>query len=652
MSENNKKSNGLFDKLTSLFKSGPIIKRKIMSYDPTIALAPNKSDKTSAHMLFQRSTNISYTEALAGTYQIADRVARYQDFNEMEYTPEIAAALDIYADETCAQDEKGRTLHIFSNNQKIKKILEELFYNTLNTEFSLRAWARSLCKYGDFFLYNDISPKYGVVNVFPIPVSEIERMENYDPNDPFAVKFRWIHRGNRFLENWEVTHMRLLGNDMFLPYGSAAIEPARRIWKQLTLIEDAMLVYRLVRAPERRVFYVDVGNLPAESVPTYVEQLRKNLKTNQVVDKSSGKVDLRYNPQSIEEDYFIPVRGADTGTKIESLAGGQNTSAVEDVEYLQKKLFASLKIPRAYLGYDEALASKSTLAQEDIRFSRTINVIQRTIVSELNKLAIIHLFSNGYDGDDLMDFVLHLSNPSTIAQIQKMELWKTKFELAGTVPEGLLSKTFIRKELLGLNQEQIELIDQQRVEEKLKENEIESASEEESGDDLGLGGEDELGGGEEEVLSGDNTGFGGGEDFGGPESGEMSQQLGAENNISQDEQLLNSINAAKQYQKVYPIKALRDVVRQKYGNIDVANNIEEATELQKYKRRRRRKKRNVEVPNLSNYVKYDSKKALSVEESSSNEIKTQLSDSIKSMLIQLNDKILQRDDKKIITENS
>lgn len=390
-------------------------------------------------------------------------------------TPELAAALDIYADETCAQDEKGRVLHIYSDNEKIREILEDLFYNTLNVEFNLRSWVRNLVKYGDMFLYNDVSPEHGVINAFPIPVNEIEREENYDPNDPMAVRYRWVTLGNRTLENWEVTHFRLLGNDMFLPYGSSIIEPARRIWRQLILIEDAMLVYRVVRAPERRVFYIDVANIPPENVPMYVEEQRKNLRSSQVIDRTTGRVDLRYNPLSVDEDYFIPVRGGDSGTRIDTLAGGQNTAAVEDVAYIQKKLFAALKIPRAYLGYDEALSSKATLAQEDIRFSRTINVIQKTIVAELNKLAIIHLYAHGFDSEDLQNFALRMSNPSTVAQQQKLELWRAKFEIAGTAPEGQMSKEFIRKEIWGLNDDQCKAIDDQRLKEKIVDQTIESA---------------------------------------------------------------------------------------------------------------------------------------------------------------------------------
>jgi len=427
-------------------------------------------------------------------------------------TPELAAALDIYADETCAQDEKGRILHVYSENEKIKENLEDLFCNVLNVEFNLRSWARNLCKYGDFFLYNDVSPTYGVVNSFPIPVNEIEREENYDRDDPFAVRYRWVTLGNRTLENWEVTHFKLLDNDMFLPYGSSIIEPARRIWRQLILIEDAMLVYRVVRAPERRVFYVDVANVPPENVPMYIEEQRKNLRTNQVVDSTTGRVDLRYNPLSVDEDYFIPVRGNDSGTRIETLAGGNNTAAVEDVAYIQKKLFAALKIPRAYLGYDEMLSSKATLAQEDIRFSRTIAVIQKTIIAELNKLAIIHLYAHGFDNEDLQNFTLRLSNPSTVAQQQKLELWRAKFEIGGSLPEGMGSAEFVQQEIWGLSIEEIEKINAQRMKEKVQNAKIEAAAAgttgDEGGDDIGGGGDDLFGGGggEEEAAGNEEPG--------------------------------------------------------------------------------------------------------------------------------------------------
>lgn len=468
----------LFQRLTRLFRSGPVVKRKIRTADTVIAV-PDK-EKSSGAMLFQKSLSPTYATITGNAYNLSERLMRYQDFVEMEYTPEIASALDIYADEVVAQDERGRSLHIYADNPRVKEILEDLFYNVLNVEFNLRSWSRNLVKYGDVFLYNDVSPSHGVINAFPIPVNEIEREENYDRNDPFAVRFRWVSMANRILENWEIAHMRLLGNDMFLPYGSSLIEPARRIWRQLILIEDAMLVYRVVRAPERRVFYIDVGAAPVDEIPRYLEEAKKTLRSNQVIDREKGRVDLRYNPLSVDEDYFIPTRGAETGTKIETLAGGQNAAAVEDVQYIQKKLFSALKVPKAYLGYDEMLSSKATLAQEDIRFSRTINVIQRTVIAELNKIAMIHLFTHGYEGEELTKFNLRLSNPSTIAQQQKLELYKSRFDIAGAAPEGMLSKTYIRKEILGLTDEQIVEIDKQRFEDKISDAQIESAKPEES----------------------------------------------------------------------------------------------------------------------------------------------------------------------------
>jgi hypothetical protein len=421
-------------------------------------------------------------------------MSRYSDFSEMEATPEIASALDIYAEETVAQDERGQVLHIHSENRRIKELLETLFTDTLNIEFNLPMWTRNLCKYGDFFLFNDVHPNYGIINAYPIPISEMEREEGYDPKDPMAVRFRWITRGNQVLENWQISHFRLLGNDAFLPYGSSVLESARRIWRQLILMEDAMLVYRIVRAPERRVFYIDVGNIPPEEIANYMEQAQTSLKRNKVVDRANGKMDLRYNPLAVDEDYFIPVRGGETGTKIDSLAGGSNAAAIEDVQYIQKKLFAALKIPKAYLGYDEEIGAKATLAQEDIRFSRTIARIQKVIISELNKMAMIHLYSHGYEGEDLLDFTLKLSNPSTIAQQQKLELISSRFDIAGKAPEGIVDRRWVRKNIMGLSDEDIENVKNGRMADKKEDAELEATPGPEGAGGLGGGGGAEAGG--------------------------------------------------------------------------------------------------------------------------------------------------------------
>jgi len=487
------KNQNLFVRLTKLFRSGPIIKRRVKNFDAKLGGA------STALEVFKRAHSDVYNSTLS-SYGAFDRMSRYSDFSEMESTPEISAALDIYAEECVSPDANGKSLHIYSENRKIQEILDSLFYETLNVEFNLGMWVRNLVKYGDFFLFNDVSPEYGIMNVFPISISEIEREEGFDPSDPMAVRFRWITQGNKILENWQISHFRLLGNDAFLPYGSSVLESARRIWRQMILIEDAMLVYRVIRAPERRVFYIDVGNVPPEEVSNYLEQAKTSLKRSQIVDKSTGKVDLRYNPLSVDEDYFLPVRGGESGTRIDTLAGGQNASAIEDVEYIQKKLFAALKIPKAYLGYDEEIGAKATLAQEDIRFSRNIARIQKTIVAELNKLAMIHLYAHGYEGDDLVDFELKLSNPSSIAQQQKLELIRTKFEIAAAAPEGLVSRSYIRKSILELSDDQIEGMIQERI----------ADTDEDKAVEAGSGGGDEGGGEEGGDAGGDE---GGGDDL-------------------------------------------------------------------------------------------------------------------------------------------
>ena len=475
----------IFQRLTSLFRSGPVVKRKIRAQTPGMS--------SSAQQLFKRAHNDVYNNTLSA-YGSFDRMSRYSDFSEMEATPEISSALDIYGEETVSPDEHGRVLHIFCEDEVKKELLETLFYDTLNLEFNLVMWVRNLCKYGDFFLFNDIDPQYGVTNAYPIPISEMEREEGFDPENPGAVRFRWLTQGNSVLENWQVAHFRLLGNDAFLPYGSSVLESARRIWRQLILIEDAMLVYRVIRAPERRVFYIDVGNVPPEDVTNYLEQATSTLKRSQVIDKTTGKVDLRYNPMSVDEDYFIPVRGGDSGTRIDTLAGGQNTAAIEDVEYIQKKLFAALKIPRAYLGYDEEIGAKATLAQEDIRFSRTIQRIQKTVIAELNKIAMIHLFVHGYDGEDLIDFDLKLSNPSSVAQMQKLELISQRFDIAGKVPEGMLDRRWVQKNVLGLTDKTITEVLEGKKSDKIEDAEVEAAGAEGGGEEGGGGG-DEGGGG-------------------------------------------------------------------------------------------------------------------------------------------------------------
>ena len=500
MPEFTQRPENIWKRLTRLFRSGPVVRHKI-------AAGERLNEPRGTARAYKKELSSLYVHSLA-SYGQYERLARYADYSEMEFTPEIASGLNIFADETTSHDEHGQTIKIVTKNQEVKQILETLFNDILNFDFNCWSWVRNLCKYGDFVLFVDASESNGILNLLPIPINEIEREEGYDKEDPFAVRFRWLTQGNMILENWQVIHFRLLGNDNFLPYGASMIEPARRIWRQLILIEDAMLVYRIVRSPERRVFKIDVGNVPPDQIESFMEQIKTRLRRSQVVDPNTGRVDLRYNPLSVDEDYFLPVRG-DRGSDITTLAGGQFTGDIDDVQYIQNKLFAALTIPKAYLSFEGELGSKATLSQQDVRFSRTIERIQKILIAELNKIAIIHLFLLGYSGEDLVDFEIKMANPSTIALQQQLELWRTKFEIAGTATEGMLDRDTVYKKIFNLSDEEIERVREGKRADKLEDLTLEG---------MQLPAEEQPGGGAPE-----GGGEGGGEV---PGEGELPTTLG------------------------------------------------------------------------------------------------------------------------------
>jgi hypothetical protein len=383
-----------------------------------------------------------------------NRAERYVDFDQMEFTPEIASSLDIYADEMTTHSTLTPMLHVKCPNDEIKYVLHSLYYNVMNVEHNLFGWARTMCKYGDMFLYLDLDENKGLQNCIGLPPQEVERLEGEDPTNPNYIQFQWNNAGLT-LENWQMAHFRILGHDKHAPYGTSVLEPARRIWRQLTLLEDAMMAYRITRSPERRVFKVDVGGIAPQDVEQYMQKVMTQMKRHQVVDPSTGRVDLRYNPLSIEEDYFIPIRGGQSSTDIQNLPGGQFTAQIEDVKYLRDKLFSALKVPQSYLSMGEgATEDKTTLAQKDIRFARTIQRLQRVILAELEKIGVVHLYTLGYRGDDLLGFKLSLNNPSKIAEMQELEHWKTKFDIAGAATEGFFSRRWVSENLLGLTQDE------------------------------------------------------------------------------------------------------------------------------------------------------------------------------------------------------
>ena len=459
----------LFGRLRRLFSSNIIVRNvggnrlKIADTDRI-----QSSGNLSTNYLAARYAGMHMPNNVGGYRQNpvynAGRLELFADYEAMEQDPILASALDIYSDESTMKNENGDILDIRSDNEQVREVLHNLFYDVINIEFNLWPWIRSMNKYGDFFLKLDIAEKYGVVGVEPMSAYSVSREEGVNPDLPHEVTFN-VDDGNKAtsynkndqtLKNYEVAHFRMLTDSNFLPYGKSMIEAARKIWKQLTLMEDAMLIHRIMRAPEKRIFKIDIGNIPPAEVDNYMQTLINKMKKTPYIDQNSGEYNLKFNMMNMMEDFYLPVRGGDSGTQIESLSG-MEYNAIDDVEYLRNKMMAALRIPKAYLGYDEGTEGKATLAQEDVRFARTIERIQRIVLSELTKIAIVHLYTQGFDKEDLVGFELNLTNPSIVYEQEKVALWSEKINLAESMKgTKLISEDWIYKNIFNMTKDQVD----------------------------------------------------------------------------------------------------------------------------------------------------------------------------------------------------
>ena len=481
---------GLFSRLRRLFSTDVIIRNaggnQLKTFDINKAQQTGTLETNSLvdrfNRIYSNSGTSIYGQQAAFNYQVM-RPLLYSDYDAMDMDAICASALDIVSDESTLKNDMGEVLSIKSADEDIQKILYNLFYDVLNIEFNLWPWIRNMCKYGDFFLKLEIAEKFGVYNVIPYTAFHIERIEGrigYDTdeqkmNNPSEVKFRFEPDGvststygyynvpnsgdqasSIIFDNYEMAHFRLLSDMNFLPYGRSYLEPARKLYKQYTLMEDAMLIHRIVRAPEKRIFYMNVGAIPPNEVDAFMEKTLSKLKRTPFVDEQTGEYNLKYNMQNILEDFYIPVRGNDQATKIENLNGLQ-WDGIQDVEYLRDKLFAALKVPKQFMGYDENADGKATLAAQDIRFARTIERIQRIVVSELYKIALVHLYTQGYRDEQLGNFELSLTNPSIIYDQERIALMKEKVDLAAQMTETkLLPTDWIYEHIFHLSEDQFD----------------------------------------------------------------------------------------------------------------------------------------------------------------------------------------------------
>ena len=483
--ENNNQNLTIWQRLSKTFGPNSLLNQDYPTYKldkKELLKTPNKQEYEREKLEAQQSMYLSgqwakiennlYTQAI---YYEPTRLAAFYDYESMEFTPEISTALDIYAEESTTPNQDGFILQIYSESKRVKGILADLFNNVLDVNTNLQMWTRNTCKYGDNFVYLKLDPEKGIVGCMQLPNIEIERLERgmaakainaeIDPKDK-GLRFHWKVKDMEF-NSWEVAHFRLLGDDRKLPYGTSMLEKARRIWKQLLLSEDAMLIYRTSRAPERRVFKVFVGNMDDKDVEPYVQRVANKFKRDQIVDNKTGNVDLRFNQMAVDQDYFVPVRDVAQTMPIETLPGAQNLSEIADIEYIQKKLVTALRVPKAYLGFEEAVGDGKNLSLQDIRFARTINKIQKAMISEMNKIAIIHLFILGFE-DELQNFTLGLTNPSKQADLLMIDVWKEKVllykDLVTEIPNTLspTSATWAKKHIFGFSDEDIKLDTQQQ----------------------------------------------------------------------------------------------------------------------------------------------------------------------------------------------
>jgi len=470
---------GLFDNLKRLFSSDVVIRNvggdelRVIDTDRIQSLGTLQTNA-----LVDRFTKI-YTTSGAGIYNLNNvynyqslRVQLYADYEAMDTDAIVASALDIIADECTLKNEHGEMLHIRSSDENVQKILYNLFYDVLNIEFNLWSWVRNMTKYGDFYLKLEIAEKFGVYNVIPFSSYSIIREEGTNPKNPTYVRFKYdptsvsgisapqtqaalgTSTSDIYFENYEMAHFRLLSDVNYLPYGRSYLEPGRKIFKQMILMEDAMLIHRIVRAPEKRIFYMNVGAIPPNEVEAFMQKTVQKLKKVPYVDPTTGQYNLKYNMMNMMEDFYIPVRGNDQSTRIET-AKGLEYNGIEDVAYLRDKLFAALKIPKAFMGYEKDLTGKATLAAEDIRFARTIERIQRILLSELTKIALVHLYTQGYDGESLTNFDLSLTTPSIIYDQERVALMKEKVDLASQIMDNnLLPTDWIYDNLFHFSEDQ------------------------------------------------------------------------------------------------------------------------------------------------------------------------------------------------------
>lgn len=415
--------------------------RKYSFDDKVLYTTKNKEDYEKKLAQIKQQKLLNYQWVKAGADAAMESMAgytavklMYRDADLMDGTPEIGAALDIMAEESCSTGTDGKIIKITSRSKRIQSILEDLFVNRLRVPLTLPMVVRETIKYGNSFMLLNVDENNGILGWKQLPVYEIDRVENGyttsyasgailrpgDGRKTDEIMYVWNgHNEAAPYRNFQVAHFRLLNDSFFLPYGVSALHKARRAWRMWSMMEDAMLLYRLDKSIERRVFKIYVGGIDDEDVEGYVQQIANNFKRTPIIDPETGQIDLRKNFMDVSTDFFIPVRTENASNPIENLASAQNQTAMDDITYMQNKIFAALRVPKTFLNFQEAQGKGQNLGIMDIRFARMINRIQQFVITELNKIAMIHLYLVGME-DEISNFTISMNNPSN--QIEQQEL--------------------------------------------------------------------------------------------------------------------------------------------------------------------------------------------------------------------------------------
>lgn len=491
----NKSNSTIFQRLTNLITTSGTLSpsNKTVNYtlpstsgNEVLYTFNNKADYEKKMTLLKQQKLLSYQWLKSGYDTSIQQAAgsntikqAYIEHDRMDLWPEIGAALDIYAEEACVQNPKTcQVINVHSKSDRIKSVLDDLFVNRLDVNVMLEMITRSLCKYGNEFMLLNIDSENGVMGWRELPVREMTRVEggmltayggayaapmqadlgNMKPNE---VRFVWDgHNEQNPYRNWQVAHFRLIKDSFYLPYGSSILNKARRHWKILSMMEDAMLLYRLERSIERRIFKVNVGLIDDADVPAFLQEFMNNVKRAPIIDPMTGMMDLRKNFLDVSADYVIPVRSGQDPTSIETLAGAQNQTSMDDIEYIEKKVFAGLRIPKEFLNFQDSQGKSQNLSILDIRFARNVMSIQKALLMELNKIAIIHLYLLGFE-DEITNFSLTMTNPSN--QLEQLVLDNQQKRINNATQalaeQGcgipLMSWHKVQKEIMGLTDAEI-----------------------------------------------------------------------------------------------------------------------------------------------------------------------------------------------------